>query len=179
MVNSHYFNKINTLLFDHYSQYIYRKLKLNTYINTQKSESKMIKNFSKKFGSASEVLVVMGDYDKGTNMKGKEPVICKKFRRIFENNGLTIYSINEFRTSKLCNGCNGELEKFMKRLSHKPNLFKEWKTELVNGLPQYQSVKHKCEVIHNRDKNAVQNMLNIVKSIFETGKRPEMFSRTE
>ena len=38
-------------------------------------------------------------------------------------------------------------------------------------------VKHKSEIIHNRDKNAVQNMLNIVKSIFETGKRPEIFCR--
>jgi len=28
------------------------------------------------------------------------------------------------------------------------------------------------------DKNAVQNMLNIVKSIINTGKRPEIFCRT-
>ena len=34
-----------------------------------------------------------------------------------------------------------------------------------------------CNVIHNRDKNAVQNMLNIVKSIFNTGKRPIKFTR--
>jgi hypothetical protein len=34
-----------------------------------------------------------------------------------------------------------------------------------------------CEKIHNRDKNAVQNMLNIVKSVFDTGKRPEIFCR--
>ena len=31
---------------------------------------------------------------------------------------------------------------------------------------------------HNRDKNAVQNMLKIVKSIFNTGKRPEVFCRS-
>ena len=40
------------------------------------------------------------------------------------------------------------------------------------------SVKHNCEIYHNRDKNAVQNMLKIVKSIFNTGKRPEVFCRS-
>jgi hypothetical protein len=34
-----------------------------------------------------------------------------------------------------------------------------------------------CNLIHNRDKNAVQNMLNIVESIFNTGKRPIKFTR--
>jgi hypothetical protein len=41
-----------------------------------------------------------------------------------------------------------------------------------------QSIKHKSEIFHNRDKNAVQNMLKIVKSIFNTGKRPEVFCRS-
>ena len=40
------------------------------------------------------------------------------------------------------------------------------------------AVKHNCEIYHNRDKNAVQNMLKIVKSIFNTGKRPEVFCRS-
>jgi hypothetical protein len=31
--------------------------------------------------------------------------------------------------------------------------------------------------MNNRDKNAVQNMLNIVESIFNTGKRPTIFCR--
>ena len=30
-------------------------------------------------------------------------------------------------------------------------------------------------IFHNRDKNTVQNMLKIVKSIFNIGKRPEIF----
>jgi hypothetical protein len=28
--------------------------------------------------------ISVGDYDKDNNMKGKEPTICKKFRRIFK-----------------------------------------------------------------------------------------------
>jgi hypothetical protein len=171
-------NKVNYQLYSHYEQKLFRKLKLNAFTNTQKSENKMIKNFQKKYGNPEETIFVMGDYDKGDyNMKGKEPVICKKFRRIFRNAGYTTFLVNEFRTSKLCNCCNEELEYFLERPSKKPKLIKEGKTEICHGLLRCKSVKHKSEIFHNRDKNAVQNMLNIVKSIIQTGKRPNIFCR--
>jgi transposase len=110
-------------------------------------------------------------------MKGLEPSICKKFRKIFKNAGYKTFLINEFRTSKLCNCCHNELDKFMIRPSKKPKLLKENKNELVNGLLRCQSIKPKCEIIHNRDKNAVINMLSIVKSVFDTGLRPKQFIR--
>lgn len=141
----------------------------------------MIKNLKNKFDpmSTNNIMIVMGDYDKGNNnMRNKEPTICKKFRRIFKNAGIETFLINEYRTSKLCNECNEELEKFMIRKSHKPIKYKNEEMELVNGILRCKSVKHECEIYHNRDKNAVQNMLNIVKSIFEIGKRPTVFSRT-
>ena len=57
--------------------------------------------------------------------------------------------------------------------------------ESVHGILRCQSVKHKSEIYHNRDGqiqqvefSAVQNMLNIVKSIFDTGLRPELFCRS-
>jgi len=172
-------NKLNKLLYDHYQQKLFRKLKLNRFTNTQKSEAKMIQNFKNKFGNSQNNIIVMGDYDKGDyHMKGKEPVICKKFRRIFKNAGYKTYLINEFRTSKLCNCCHEEIEQFLERESHKPKLMKDNKKELVNGLLRHQSVKPQCEIIHNRDKNAVQNMLYIVETIFKTGKRPTIFTRT-
>ncbi len=61
-------------------------------------------------------------------------------------------------------------------LSNKPK--KLGQLESVHGILRCQSVKHKSEIYHNRDKNAVQNMLNIVKSIFDTGLRPELFCRS-
>jgi hypothetical protein len=172
-------NKLNKILYDHYQQKLFRKLKLNRFTNTQKSEAKMINNFKNKFGKSDNSIIVMGDYDKGDyHMKGKEPVICKKFRRIFKNAGYKTYLVNEFRTSKLCNCCHEEIEPFLERESHKPKLIKDKKKELVNGLLRHQSIKPQCEIIHNRDKNAVQNMLYIVETIFKTGKRPTIFSRT-
>lgn len=171
-------NKLNLLLFDHYEQDFFRKFKLNRYTNGQKSENKMIENFGNKFGKSEDVIFILGDFDKGgNNMKGKEPVICKKFRRIFKNTGYDTYLINEFRTSKLCNHCHNELEHFKEIISKKPKYKEKNHKETVNGLLRCKSIKPKCEIIHNRDKNAVQNMLYIVETIKTTGKRPKEYSR--
>jgi hypothetical protein len=172
-------NKLNLTLFNHYEQKFFRKFKLNKFINTQKSESKMIKNFTEKFGKPKDTIFILGDYDKGNaHMKGVEPVINKRFRRIFKNAGFDTYLINEFRTSKLCNCCHNELERFLIRKSNKPKDIKLTKKILVNGLLCHTDIKPECEIIHNRDKNAVQNMLYIVETLKKTGKRPEKFSRS-
>ena len=169
-------NKVNSKLFNHYQQEFYKKFKLNAFTNSQKSERKMIQNFSIKFGSPENTIYVMGDYDKGSyHMKGVEPVICKKFRRIFKNAGYKTFLVNEYKTSMLCNCCHNELETFKERPSKKPK--RKGETEICHGLLRCQSVKPKCEIIHNRDKNAVQNMLEIVHSIFTIGKRPDVFCR--
>lgn len=138
----------------------------------------MIKNFNNKFGEPENTLCIMGDFDKSNNnMKGKEPVICRRFGRLFKNAGYKTYLVNKFRTSKLCNCCHYKIEQFLTRISHKPNDIKTCKKLIINGLLSHQEDKQKCEIIHNRDKNAVQNMLNIVESIFTIGRRPDIFTR--
>ena len=77
-------NQLNNQLEEYYRKPLFRKLKSNSFINTQKSESKMIKNFSKKFGNSKETVFILGDWDKENNhMKGSEPTINKRFRRIY------------------------------------------------------------------------------------------------
>jgi hypothetical protein len=63
------------------------------------------------------------------------------------------------------------------------------KNILVNGLLRHEVVnpdgeqEHlqiciaKCTIYHNRDKNAVQNMISIVEELKKTGKRPLRFTR--
>jgi len=169
-------NKINDTLYNHYEQNYFRKFKLNRFINTQKSEAKLITNFHNKFGTPEDVLFIMGDYDKGNNhMKGVEPIICKRIRKIFKNAGYKTYLINEYRTSKLCNNCRCELERFLIRENKKPK--HKGKKCLVNGLLHHKDDKQNCKLIHNRDKNAVQNMLKIVSYLKEKGRRPKIFRR--
>lgn len=169
-------NKLNSLLYSHYENTFFRKFKLNRYINTQKSESKMIKNFTNKFGK--DALVVMGDYDKGGhNMAGLEPTICKRFRKLFTDADFCVYLVNEFKTSKVCNCCHCDLAPFHIRKSHKPKDIAKNKLITVHGLLSHTEDTHTCKLIHNRDKNAVQNMIAIVESVFTTRKRPAIFTR--
>ncbi len=169
-------NEINQALYDHYEQTIFRKLKLNAYINTQKSEAKLVNNFKKKFGPPDKTVFIIRDYDKGNHhMKGIEPVICKKFRDIFKKGGYQTFLVNEFRTSMICNGCDGKLKSFHYHKSKKPK--NKGQVISCHGLLRCQSVKHSCELIHNRDKNAVQNMLRIVESVLKRGTRPDIFKR--
>ena len=168
--------KINTNIDDHYDKKIYRKLNMNAYTNTQKSESKMIKNFEKKMGTKEEIVVVVGDYScKSTNIKGVEPAIAIKIIEILKRHGYETYIIDEYNTSKKCNGCEENLEKFKKIKSKKPKT--KGKEIIVNGLLRCQSVKLGCETIHNRDKNAVKNMLKIVKSLLAHKDRPASYRR--
>ena len=81
----------------------------------------MFINFSNKYGKPEDTMFVIGDYDTGSyNMKGIEPIICKRIRRIFKNAGYESYLINEYCTSKFCNCCHNELDKFLIRKSNKP-----------------------------------------------------------
>jgi hypothetical protein len=160
-------NEINYNLFEHYTLKHFRKVKLNIYTNTQKSESKLVKNFKEKFGSPNEAIFVIGDYDCGSyNMKNVEPAICKRFRKIFKDAGYDTYLINEYKTSKVCNECNGILEKYLEKNG-----------SLCNGILRCKSNTHTSVIYHNRDKNAVRNMLRIINSLQSSGKKPEVFCR--
>jgi hypothetical protein len=56
-------NKINEILFAFYNKYIFRKLKLNGYINRHKSEQNMINRFNKIFGSPKDTIICITDHD--------------------------------------------------------------------------------------------------------------------
>ena len=88
---------LNKKLFDHYNngELDFKKLKFNTYTNTQRCMNSMIKNLKKKFGEKykdvdgkkkpRELVFVLGDFDRGNHhMKGKEPIMIKKIRKIMK-----------------------------------------------------------------------------------------------
>lgn len=161
-------NKLNNKLFIFYKQKIFRKLKLRSFIRTQKSESKFVRNFKNKFGNEKNSIVVIGDWS-NTSIKNTEPTIGKRLRTILGRAKYKTYLIDEYKTSKICNGCCGELEKFLDKKHENGNFYK------CHGLLRCKS--QNCGIIHNRDKNAVRNMLNIVQNIFSHNTRPEIFTR--
>lgn len=66
-------NEINNKLCEFYKKYIFRKLKLNGYMNRLKSEQKMISRFKIIFGEPKETIVFFGDFEQ-KHIKFKEPI---------------------------------------------------------------------------------------------------------
>jgi hypothetical protein len=158
-------NEINRILFKHYSKEIYRKLKFNTYINTQRSEDNMVNDFKRIMGKPEDTIVVIGDYS-DTGLKGTEPSITKKTRKIFKRHGFDVYLANEYNTSKLCCHCENETENFIKRKKKNSN-----KESLVWKLIRCKI----CKSIHNRDSNATKNMLKLIEARLNGKERPKKF----
>jgi len=161
--------EINRILSEHYSNPIYRKLNMNTYINTQKSEAKMMNEFKKKFGSSKNILIIFGDYSKRCTMKGCEPHISRRIKRLFRRYRYKVYLIDEYLTSQLCNKCHHQLERFMYVKD------KDGNDHLLWGL--LRCTNGNCKTIHNRDHNSSRNFQNIIESIFEGKGRPKKYAR--
>ena len=172
--------EVNRKLYSHYRQEIYRKLKLNRYINTQKSETKMLKDFQKHFGAPNEVIIIFGDYDVKSTIKGSEPHIAKRMKQILREYGYEVYLIDEYNTSKLCNRCCSETERFRwikKESTDKKTGKKSVREYLLWKLLRCKS--EECATYHNRDHNAVRNMIKITKCIIEGCGRPKEYARKE
>jgi len=164
-------NRINNILLNFYGNYIFRKLKLNGYINRKKNEQKMINKFEKIFGNNNDVIVCFGDFEQKKHMKYKEPTKGKGIRTLFNKNGYKTYLVDEFRTSCKCSICEGgECHKFMIRENPKPY---RNNSRLVHGLLR---CKNECG-LWNRDINGATNIYKIVKNQINGKERPLYLSR--
>ena len=164
-------NEINNKLFEFYEKDIFRKLKLNGYINRIQSEQLMISRFTEKFGSPKEVVVIAGDYEQKQHMKYKEPVKGKGFRELFRKNGYELYLGDEHKTSCRCSICEGECETF--RICENPRPWREG-TIARHGLVRCKT----CKVLWNRDENSSCNIFKVAEYAINKKKRPKYLCRT-
>jgi len=153
-------SEINNKLYKFYEKYIFRKLKLNGYINRKKNEQKLINNFKKIFGKPEETIVIFGDFEQKQHMKYKEAIKGKGMRTLFRQNNYKTYLVDEFRTSCMCSICKTEIgrcEKFQIRKNPKP--YKSGNI-LVHGALRCKN----CEAVWNRDVNGATNIHRIAKN---------------
>jgi hypothetical protein len=161
---------VNNKIEEFYTRYIFRKLKLNTFINTQKSEQLFMNTFTKTFGPPKTTLIGIGDWGQYEHRKYKEPVKGKGFRKMLRTYGYETYLIDENCTSKRCFECktNGyNCETFKSRMHPDINR-EERKSRIVHGLLMCQH----CKKVWNRDVNASLNILEIITSIVNGKERP-------
>jgi transposase len=166
-------SEINSKLYKFYEKYIFRKLKLNGYINKKKHEQKLINNFKKIFGKPEDVIICGGDFEQKQHMKYKEPIKGKGIRKIFRDNGYKLYLVDEFRTSCMCSICkkeSGRCEKFQIRKNPKP--YKSGNI-LVHGLLKCKS----CNNVWNRDVNSATNIYRIAFFAINGLERPKYLCR--
>jgi transposase len=166
-------SEINNKLYKVYEKYIFRKLKLNGYMNRKKNEQKLINNFKKIFGKPEETIVIFGDWEQKQHMKYKEPIKGKGMRILFRQNNYKTYLVDEFRTSCMCSICKTEIgrcEKFQIRKNPKP--YKSGNI-LVHGLLTCK----KCSGVWNRDVNGATNIYKIAKNAINGLERPKYLCR--
>jgi transposase len=104
-------------------------------------------------------------------MRGCEPHISSRLRNLFKRNGYETYKINEFNTSKLCNRCCCNLERYKRITDNNGNQHLLW------GL--LRCTNGNCKTIHNRDVNASRNMLKITRNIMDGKGRLKEYSRKQ
>jgi hypothetical protein len=168
-------SEINSKLYDFYEKYIFRKLKLNGYINRKKNEQKMINNFKKIFGTSDNTIIAIGDFEQKKHMKYKEPIKGVGMRKLFRQNGYKVYLVDEFRTSCMCSKCKKEsakCDKFITRENPKP--YRSGNI-LVHGATRCKN----CNAVWNRDVNGATNIFRISKNAINETKRPKYLCRTK
>jgi len=166
-------SEINNKLYKFYEKYIFRKLKLNGYMNRKKNEQKLINNFKKIFGKSEETIIIFGDWEQKQHMKYKEPIKGKGMRMLFRQNNYKTYLVDEFRTSCMCSICKketGRCEKFQIRENPKP--YKSGNI-LVHGLISCKN----CSNVWNRDVNGATNIYRIANNAINGIERPKYLCR--
>jgi hypothetical protein len=163
-------NEINKVLLDKYKEDIFRKYKWYGYINRKKAETDLARNIKDKFGK--DVILIQGDWSdrlKTTPSRIKyisTPNLGLK-RKL--NEYLTIYNLDEFRTS--CLNCKTEERCENMYLPDKKGIERK-----IHSILTYQTESKRMGCI-NRDENAVNNMIKIVNTYLMNKIRPEKFRR--
>jgi len=158
-------NRINEELFENYENTIYRKYKWYGYINRKKELTNLVRRIKETFGKES--IMIMGDW--GNKMKINymtTPNLGLK-RRLAES--MKVYNLDEFRTSCV----NYKTEKRCENITLPDKFGKERE---MHSILTYQ-MENKRKGCINRDNNATNNMIKIVKSYLKDKTRPKIYCR--
>jgi hypothetical protein len=168
--------RVSYLLSEYYEQEIFRKMRWHTFINTQRSEAKLINRFASIYGQPGKVIVCFGDYDQ-VHLKHCEPVKGKYYRELFRRNGYETFLVDEHKTSITCHDCEGRLEHCVWRSSPRPWVRKRNPTAYpVHGLLRCKTCLQGRRK-WNTDLNAARNILRLALCAFNGLDRPECFQR--
>lgn len=163
-------NELNARLAPFYNEYLFRKLKLGSYMRRQITEARLLARFKKLFGRPEDTIIAIGDFEQRKHRKYKEPIKGKGFRTLFRKAGYGVYLVDEFRTSCRCSACGGECKTFRK--CENPRPYRSGSI-LRHGLVKCKT----CSRLWNRDTNAASNIWKIAMSAIRGEERPDYLRR--
>ena len=167
-------NLYSIYLEEAYSNEIFRKLRLNTYINRRRNEDLFMEKFKKTYGDKDSTFIALGDWSEkcNSNLNGNEPTITRKISKLFKKKGYEVYLIDEFNTSKKCYKCGNDLRNVESYRKHRSNPSVTAKVTIWNILNC-----NNCKIFHNRNLNASMNMYEITQRILNYNDRPIYLQR--
>jgi hypothetical protein len=163
-------NEVNKILLEKYKNSIFRKYKWYSYINSKKAETDLARNIKNIFGKDS--IICFGDWsDKLKSSPSRLKYISTPNIRLKRklNEYFTIYNIDEFRTSYLNYKTETKCENIY--LPDKKGIERK-----IHSVLTYQTENNRMGCI-NRDQNAVNNMIKLVKTFLINKTRPEKYRR--
>ncbi|KAJ2258857.1 hypothetical protein GGI13_000343 [Coemansia sp. RSA 455] len=164
----------------------HHKLKLNAFINQQQADKRLKRNMIRKFGKG--LIMVCGNWS-ASMVVNHAPIRGRSWHKMFKKFVFPTYLFDEYRSSKICPKCDGELGKFKWIRNPRPYRRLRNPRVLCHGLLQCQicryertngdneTISEPC--VFNRDMAAVLNFRRIVKYYIEHGDVPEVFWRNE
>ena len=168
-------NEVDNVLREHYNLPFIRKMRLRSYINKLRSESKLVNNIKSKFkNDGREIVLIYGDWSRLSQMRGviSTPCIGLK-RRLAED--FKIFNIDEFRTSCLDNITLKENKNAI--VKNKKGNMKALHSVLVSNILE-KTVGNPLKRFQNRNRNSSLNMRNIIENYKNEGERKLEFSRS-
>jgi hypothetical protein len=166
-------NEMNLRLAPFYEDHTFRRMKMLSFIERQRTETKMIREFKEKFGSGEEAVIAIGGWKQRQHRKFKEPVKGKGFRTLLRKAGYDVYLVDEFRTSCRCSHCeeHGVCKTFLE--CDNPRSYRTGRI-LRHGRVRCKT----CRRLWNRDTNASRNIWKVADNAIHGLPRPEYLRRT-
>ena len=160
-------NTVNAALFRKYESPYFRRYRWYGYLDRKRTEDHLVNNITKTFGE--DAVLIYGDWSVGKQMRNfiSTPNIGLK-RKLGKH--FQIYSIDEFRTSRL----HHQNEEVCGNLRVRNEDGKTWRS--VHSVLTFQTENHGTGCI-NRDNNAVLNMRKLTHYFLEHGDRPLRYRR--
>ena len=160
-------NELNEILLEKYKDEKFRQYKWYSYIQKKRAEDRLVNDIKEKYDE--NTVLIIGDWSKSESSTIKKISVPNKGLKRKLSEHFTIYMIDEFRTSclhhKTENRCENMYVNDKKEVSRK-----------LHSVLTFKAENNRLGCI-NRDENATNNMIKIVKSYLKDKTRPLRYTR--